>query len=143
MADMVQIVVQVPADRVADLYDYAAALNRPALGVGEEELQPWRKGDEEIARKMYAACAKWAQSVLDYLCDRPGQPILGEEIAQALGMPAGNKSVAGSLSSAGIQCTKVHRHMPYKFEYAEGATAGLYTMPDEIAQMFHQARGGS
>lgn len=150
MADLVEVVVKVPSDRVAELYAAVAQLLRPQSGaptgqgtLREEvpgEFHDWHRGDEIKAKQVMTHSSDMAQKILRYLAGHPNQPLLGDQIAKDLGFPAGRQSVAGALSSVGINCTKVGRRMPFMLSYDEGATAGYYIMPTEIAAMFRAAQ---
>jgi len=138
--EMVAALNRLPADRVPELFEMIAALNRPkAIVFDNRSTRPWSKGDELLAKQVFSACSQNAQRVLRFLADRPGQDILGVEIAMALGMIKGHTAIAGTLGPIGIHCKKAGRDMPYKVHYAEGATAAYYVMPEEIAVLFKEA----
>lgn len=145
MTDLVEVVIQVPSDRIADLYAAVAQLLRtqPVSATPQSQMndepRDWHQGDEGEAKQVMSKCSPNAQKILSYLANHPDQPILGSQIAKDLGMEGGHQSVAGSLSSVGINCGRVHRRMPLKLSYAEGATAAHYIMPEEVAAMFRAA----
>ena len=148
MTDLVEVVIKVPSDQLADLYAAVARLLRPQTGgaanqgaaeQAQGELRDWQRGDDAKAKQVVVNSSSMAQKVLRHLANHPDQPLLGDQIAKELGFEYGRQSVAGALASVGINCTKVSRHMPFKLSYAEGATAGHYNMPEEIAAMFRPA----
>ncbi len=149
MSDLVEVVVKVPSDRIAELYAAVAQLLRPQEGcvagreaeVDEAQGQAlhWHRGDDAKAKQVMARSSTMAQQVLRYLAKRPDRPVLGDQIAKDLVFEAGRQSVAGAMSSVGVQCSKVGRRMPFILSYDEGATAGHYIMPEEIASMFRSA----
>ena len=137
MTDLVTITVQVPADRVSDLYAYVAQIHRSPFP-GNTLPQPWTKEDGQLAQQVYKACSSYAQKVLAYLAERPEQIVSGAEIAQALGMVNGNMAVAGVFVSVSRHCKKFGRELPYDLRRNQGNTAG-YIMPGIAAALFKAA----
>lgn len=141
--ELVTVTAQIPADRMSEFYEMVAKLNRPTNGHNEQPLQAWKKGDERLAKQVFAACSRSAQQILKYLADRPGQQVLGAQIAQDLGMAKGHMAVAGVVTSISVQSEKVGRTLPYTTTYREGATAACYTMSQEVAELFRVAEAAS
>jgi Family of unknown function (DUF6416) len=140
MPELITVTAQIPADRMPEFYEMVAALNRPqsiiSLAPDNKTPQRWSKGDEQLAKQVFAACSPNARMVLSYLADRPDQKILGEEIATALAMPKGHMAIAGTLGPVGIHCKRAGRDRPYKTHYAVDATAAFYVMSREVAELF-------
>src|SRR5205807_3452901 len=104
---MVAALNRLPADRVPELFEMIASLGRPkANAFDSRSTRPWSKSDEKLAKQVFRACSQNAQRVLSFLADRPGQDILGVEIAMALGMTKGHTAIAGTLGPIGIHCKK-------------------------------------
>ena len=137
--ELITVTAQIPANRVPEFYEMVARLNRLASGPNGQSLRPWAKGDERLAKQAFAACSSHARQILKYLADRPGQQVLGAQIALDLNMPKGHMAVAGVVTSISVQCRKVGHDMPYTTSYREGATAACYTMPQEVAELFRAA----
>ena len=142
MGNLVTVTVQVPEDRVPELYEAAALLNRPTSPAPvTTSPQPWAKGDERLAKQVFAACSPNAQKVLSYLAHRPGQAVFGADIATALAVSKGHQAIAGILGPVGYHCRKVGREMPYDKRYPQGSTAATFTMSKEVAEVFRGLAG--
>ncbi len=140
MTELVTISVQVPADRVADLYAFAAQLHRPTLPVPvTTSAQPWSRGDELLAKKVYDTCTGHARLVLTYLANHPGQKLNGADIAQAVHLANGRMAIAGVVVSISHRCKEVGREMPYTLHYERGSAGAFYVMSDDVAAIFKTA----
>lgn len=138
MSNLIEVTVQIPEDRLSELYEAVAEIiNRPKRNVSNIKApQPWAKGDEQLAKDVFAKLSPNAQKVVRYLADRPDQNVLGAEIATALGMSKGQQAIAGVLGPVGIHFKRVNRDMPYTTHYPSGATAAFYLMSKEVAELF-------
>ena len=138
MSNLIEVTVQIPEDRLSELYEAVAdIINRPKRNTSHIKApQPWAKGDKVLATVVFAKLSQNAQKVVRYLANRPDQNILGAEIATALGLSKGQQAIAGVLGPVGIHCKKVNRQMPYTTHYPSGATAAFYCMSQEVAELF-------
>jgi hypothetical protein len=85
-----------------------------------------------------STCLAFASSLRRYVASAP--PVSSDRIARDVGFEAGRQSLAGALSSVGVNCTKAGRRMPFTLSYAAGATAGDDILPEEIAAMVPAAQ---
>jgi hypothetical protein len=96
--------VPVPADRLGDVYALLAspagrtgapsapAAPTPAGSADEEDDTPW---DDISLRRLWVESSTDQRRVLEYLAEHAGQEVTSRQIAVALALPKGAKSLAG------------------------------------------------
>ena len=136
---MVQVTFDIPDHVLGTFYLHVGARLRQAAPDDDDEpaqLEDW--GSEpsqyelERARGVWRKCSPKAQAVFSLLIDNPGVAITGADIAGKLGIPNGNRGVAGIVAWPARHCADAERNPLFRYEDADGGywmdpvTAGLF-----------------
>jgi len=114
MADLVNLTVSVPADRVADMYAFVASLHAPTTPEGSPKGAD--AGPDSVRRAYFGGASDYWRPFLDYLADRPGEWVAWTDLCQAIGLTP--RQASGMLGAAERRC---QGHLPYeKGGYREG-----------------------
>ncbi|MCA9864323.1 MAG: hypothetical protein KC432_14920, partial [Thermomicrobiales bacterium] len=87
------------------------------------------------AHNLYVQLSPRALETFQYVVDRPGQRISGDELAQALGVSP--SELTGSLSSIRKRIDAANRPMPLR--YRSGPNGGTYFIDSAVADVFRKA----
>jgi hypothetical protein len=147
---MIDLIVKVPEDRVAEFYSmYGAWLNgQPNVSApsvtgtvdGTGDHQPWSDSDTALAAAVWDKLSETARGLFSALIDEPERRFSGEELSELLGIPNGKHGVAGVLAWPGRHCFAVNRTWPWSWSYPEDGAPAVYWFTPTVAALFRQAR---
>jgi hypothetical protein len=88
------------------------------------------------ASNLYMLLSPRALETFQYVVDRPGQRISGDELAQALGVSP--SELTGSLSSMRKRIDAMKSNRPMPLRYRSGPNGGTYSIDRDVADMFRK-----
>lgn len=94
-------------------------------------LPHWQSDDHDRAAWLAGSLPQHPRATLDLLCARPGVWVSGTEIADALGLDHGAKSVPPSFKSIANRCRRVDRRPVWDYDPERG-----YRVTSPIAELF-------
>lgn len=141
--DRVQVTFDMPDKLLGSFYvRVGAALNRareqdePAEDESTMDWETGNYGDDLAARDIWRQFSPKAHAVFSLLIDNPGVTMTGDEIAQKLDIPNGNRGVAGIVAWPARRCAEAGRPSLFRFSEADGG----YWMDSDAAELFAQVR---
>lgn len=157
--------VPVPADRVQEVYallggegtstvvgpsgaavappSVAEAVWTPQGDADDDDVQAWT---QSMLKRMYGESVGPMRAALDYLADRGGDEVTSRELAEALGLPKGVRSLAGMIGAFARRCwNRYDRYLPWdsRWQPIQGDTVGtetVFCMPFEVAAVLVDLR---
>jgi hypothetical protein len=126
--------VAVPRQHVARVYEFIARLE-----LGDERETPGNEPSKppltrSLVKRMLDESEPAHQDLLRYLADHPDEWLGTREIAQALGLPFGARSLAGSLGALGRRAG--HRYggqKPFESRWSAEDGQSLHRMSQEVS----------
>jgi hypothetical protein len=145
---IIDVTVKVPEERLADFYSmYGSWLEAPgstsATTDDADDAEPveWTSTDVDLAKTVWDKFSETAKALFSNLIDAPGREFDGDELAQLANVQKGRHGIAGVLAWPSRHCFAAGRSYCWRWTYPDGETAA-YWMPDELADLFRQARDG-
>jgi Family of unknown function (DUF6416) len=142
MSELQDVSVKVPADRLADFYQWFGrwlAASDPVMA-GDPVIVAWDpKQDLHLAADAWNRFPDRAQSVLSTLIDNPDRRFWGEQLAELHEIPHGRAGLAGSLAWPGRILRGMGRPLPIESE-PDSRGGSTYWMTPALARLFGQAR---
>jgi hypothetical protein len=141
--DRVQVTFEIPDKLLGAFYIHVGATLTRArqqdAPAEDESATDWATdnyGDDLAARNIWRQFSPKAQAVFSLLIDNPGVTMTGDEISQKLGIPNGNRGVAGIVAWPARRCAEAGRPSLFRFSEADGG----YWMDPDAAELFAQVR---
>ena len=108
--------------------------SKSVQGVNVWNNDTWQPGDEHRAEWLVNSLPDHPRQVLELLYSHAGEWVSGDEIAAALGLEHGSKSVPPSFKSLANRCRRAGRCPMWNYDNSYG-----YRMPVEYAPIFKAA----
>jgi hypothetical protein len=133
--------VHVPEEHIPRVYALLASLMPEEVDHGDDiERRQSPAIDEELVRRMYDDSFGRHRRLLRYLAANADRWISSKELAEALELPSGSKSVAGMFGAFGRRAK--HRYggaKPWKFSWDSEQGENSYRMTSEVAGWIKEA----
>ncbi len=94
--------------------------------------------DVRVARKLLDKLSEKALRIFKHMMWHPGSGYTSHELAKVAGLDSSN-AVAGALSWPGKHTYKLGKKLPFKWRRDEETGQAIYSMDDEVAQIFRWA----
>lgn len=125
--------VAVPRQHVAKVYKLIAELELGDRSDGENDTLS-KPVTQDLVKRMFQESEPRHQDLMLYLADHPDQWLGTREIAEALGLTHGAKSLAGSLGAFGRRAG--HRYgglKPFQSRWSDAEGQSVHRMSQEVS----------
>lgn len=153
------VMVPVPVSRLQEAYEVLARPGRVTqAGLGSTQASALEPRSDEVwnsaaLRKLYIESNEAQRSVLDYLAEHPGKEVTSRQIADALNLPKGTRSLAGLFGGLGRRALTQHKTDELPWEHRgraivdgsapDGSSETVLVMADHVAEAFKAAKKSS
>ncbi|MFL5913052.1 MAG: hypothetical protein ACJ768_21100 [Gaiellaceae bacterium] len=128
---MPYVYLPVPEDRVEDVYRLLAGADEAEAKLDQKVLleRAYRESDGAFRR------------LLDYLAERPGEPVTTKQLAAGIGLERGTASLAGMLGAYGRRArNRYGGFWPFSKAYNPVEESNELVMADDVAEAIRQLR---
>jgi hypothetical protein len=129
------ISVAVPRQHVAKVYAYIARLELGTdIDSGSGNGTPPGTPNRALVERMFTESEPAHQVLMGYLANHPGEWLGTREVAEALGLPHGARSLAGSLGALGKRAA--HRYggqKPFESRWSHEDGQSMHRMSQEVS----------